>query len=140
MTTWVLGGLQKMFMADRIQELFDSCPGFWEEYNTHLVKMSKGKLHCHSKNPQLRLPSNNLRNEERQFGYRQCSFHTHRSAVGQGKCPHSIFPLSPFIPAFATSPSTDGDVGSVCSPASTSASPILSPTTDTIFDLYLTAH
>ncbi len=39
------------------------------------------------KNPQLRLPENKLRSEERFFGFRQCSFHSHRSAVGEGVCP-----------------------------------------------------
>ncbi|KAK7757806.1 hypothetical protein SLS62_000184 [Diatrype stigma] len=71
MTTWVLGGLQRVFVAERVKELFDMCPGFWDDYVTHLLKMSKGKLQFHLKNPQLRLPSNNLRGEERQFGYRQ---------------------------------------------------------------------
>ncbi|EMR70680.1 hypothetical protein UCREL1_2275 [Eutypa lata UCREL1] len=68
MTTWVLGGLQRAFVADQVKELFDMCPGYWDDYVTHLLKMSKGKLQFHQKNPQLRLPSNNLRGEERQFG------------------------------------------------------------------------
>jgi hypothetical protein len=36
----------------------------------------------------LRIPANRLRNDERAFGFRQCSFHSHRSSVGERRCPH----------------------------------------------------
>ncbi|KAI1636576.1 hypothetical protein F4809DRAFT_378218 [Biscogniauxia mediterranea] len=101
MSAWTLGGVGADAMADRIRRLFDECPGFWEEYDNHLKKMHLSKLQLQLKNPQLRLPSNSLRGEERQFGFRRCSFHTHRSTIGQGKCPSSI--------AFQmASPSSDG--------------------------------
>ncbi|KAI1375529.1 hypothetical protein F4677DRAFT_108941 [Hypoxylon crocopeplum] len=103
MTAWTLGGVVTTEMSNSIQGLFDKCPDFWAEYHSHTRKMAKTGLEGHFKNPQLRLPSNNLRNEERQFGFRQCSFHTHRSTVGQGRCPHATS-LSPLVP----SPFTDG--------------------------------
>ncbi|RYP28902.1 hypothetical protein DL767_006997 [Monosporascus sp. MG133] len=142
MTTWLLGGVQREFVADPIQDLFDTCPGFWEEYVTHLLKMSNCKHLFHFKNPQLRLPSNNLRNEERQFGYRQCSFHTHRSKVGQGNCPHTFPPLAPATLPSPTPPLTDGDIKSkgTDSPDASSESSVLSPSSDSIFDMYLDAR
>lgn len=93
------------------------CPGYWEDYVNHLLKMSKGRIQFHMKNPQMRLPSNNLRVEGRQFGYRQCSFHTHRSTVGQGQCPHTLPPsLRP------TRPPADEDTRSIGSDTSDSFS------------------
>jgi hypothetical protein len=71
-----------------LQELFAACPVFRDDYVAHLAKSSRNRIRLQFKNPQLRLPTNSLRNDERQFGYRQCSFHTHRSSVGQGRCPH----------------------------------------------------
>ncbi|OTB03096.1 hypothetical protein M426DRAFT_45814, partial [Hypoxylon sp. CI-4A] len=88
MTAWTLGGVVSKDLSRKIQRLLEKCPDFWAEYHSHTRKMAQTGLEGHFKNPQLRLPSNNLRNEERQFGFRQCSFHTHRSTVGQGKCPH----------------------------------------------------
>ncbi|ROT39749.1 hypothetical protein SODALDRAFT_339177 [Sodiomyces alkalinus F11] len=70
--------------------LFQLYPDFHVEYTLHVAKLKKGKLDARIKNPQLRIPANRLRNDERQFGFRQCSFHTHRAAVGEGKCPHDI--------------------------------------------------
>ncbi|KAI0009108.1 hypothetical protein F4779DRAFT_617936 [Xylariaceae sp. FL0662B] len=89
MTAWTLSGVVPPDLAKKIQRLFETCPDFLVEYNTHTRKMTKSGNEGPFKNPQLRLPSNNLRNGERQFGFRQCSFHTHRSRVGQGKCPHT---------------------------------------------------
>ncbi|KJZ73572.1 hypothetical protein HIM_07128 [Hirsutella minnesotensis 3608] len=43
-----------------------------------------------AKNPQLRITANSLRNDQRIFGFRECSFHSHRSAVGQARCPHAV--------------------------------------------------
>ncbi|KAI1386981.1 uncharacterized protein F4822DRAFT_331579 [Hypoxylon trugodes] len=108
MTAWTLGGVVTTEMNNNIQRLFDQFPDFSAEYHSHTRKMAKSGLESHFKNPQLRLPSNNLRNEERQFGFRQCSFHTHRSTVGQGRCPHTT-PLSPLL---APSPFTDGYIES----------------------------
>jgi hypothetical protein len=90
-----------------LETFFGECAGLREEYSSHLSKVAASRLEVDCKNPQLRLPSNSLRNEERQFGYRQCSFHTHRSTVGQRHCPHA-HSLSPLI----CSPLSDGYVES----------------------------
>ncbi|KAJ2977962.1 hypothetical protein NUW58_g7646 [Xylaria curta] len=104
MIAWGMGDAEA---GDALETAFSECVGLKEEYNSHLIKVAASKLDVDFKNPQLRLPSNNLRNEERQFGYRQCSFHTHRSTVGQKRCPHA-HSLSPLI----HSPLTDGCVES----------------------------
>ncbi|KAI0829977.1 hypothetical protein F5Y06DRAFT_210037 [Hypoxylon sp. FL0890] len=128
MTAWTLGGVVTNEMSKAIQRLFDQCPDFWAEYHSHTRKMAQTGLEGHFKNPQLRLPSNNLRNEERQFGFRQCSFHTHRSTVGQGRCPHAAS-LSPLVP----SPYTDGYVESDSDRGeSRLGSRMVSPCSDTI--------
>ncbi|KAI2616597.1 hypothetical protein GGR54DRAFT_233855 [Hypoxylon sp. NC1633] len=128
MTAWTLGGVVTTEISNSIQHLFDKCPDFWAEYHSHTRKMAKTGLEGNFKNPQLRLPSNNLRNEERQFGFRQCSFHTHRSTVGQGKCPHATS-LSPVVP----SPFTDGFVESDSDRGeSRFGSQMVSPSSDTI--------
>ncbi|KAK8049531.1 hypothetical protein PG994_011261 [Apiospora phragmitis] len=80
MTAWTLGG--------GFERPGTGCPDFWRDYVAHISKISKSRVRIATKNPQLRLPSNRLRNDERQFGFRQCSFHTHRSVVKQGRCPH----------------------------------------------------
>ncbi|CAJ2513408.1 Uu.00g015270.m01.CDS01 [Anthostomella pinea] len=77
MIAWTLGGVDTDGIADKISLLLRECPGLKGEYREHLKKMAASRLETNFKNPQLRLPSNNLRNEERQFGFRQCSFHTH---------------------------------------------------------------
>jgi hypothetical protein len=65
------------------------------------------------KNPQLRLPMNKLRNEERFFGFRQCSFHSHRSTIGEGVCPltqvHSPSKPSPWMRTKEDLESDDSD-------------------------------
>ncbi|KAI0969984.1 hypothetical protein F4678DRAFT_144215 [Xylaria arbuscula] len=86
MIAWGMGDEEAGLVLETI---FSECAGLREEYDTHLNKVAASKLDVGFKNPQLRLPSNQLRNEERQFGYRQCSFHSHRSTVGQGRCPHA---------------------------------------------------
>ncbi|KAK8056302.1 hypothetical protein PG993_001529 [Apiospora rasikravindrae] len=89
MTAWTLGGgFERPGTAQQMHDLFEGCPDFWRDYVAHISKISKSRVRIATKNPQLRLPSNHLRNDERQFGFRQCSFHTHRSLVKQGRCPH----------------------------------------------------
>lgn len=98
MTAWSLGGSLDGMLdspAEKMEALFQIVPDFWDDYVAHLDKSSKSRVKLQFKNPQLRLESNNLRNDERQFGYRQCSFHTHRSSVGQGKCLHTLVQVSP---------------------------------------------
>ncbi|KAI1872422.1 hypothetical protein JX265_005302 [Neoarthrinium moseri] len=139
MAAWSLGGcVEKIGTADKMGALFQACPEFWHDYVAHLSKSSKSKIKLAFKNPQLRLPSNNLRNDERQFGFRQCSFHTHRSSVGQGRCPHA-FSLSPSYPyppvqrpeSPLTEEDSDLELGSI-----TGKALVASPRT-AIFDLYL---
>ncbi|TDZ53094.1 hypothetical protein CTRI78_v007208 [Colletotrichum trifolii] len=74
---------------DRFREMMERFPEFTTDYTQHLRKMKSSKLDTSIKNPQLRIPANRLRNEERQFGFRQCSFHSHRAAVGERRCPHT---------------------------------------------------
>ncbi|KAK7970733.1 hypothetical protein PG988_009806 [Apiospora saccharicola] len=89
MTAWTLGGgFDRSGTAEQMHELFEGCPDYWRDYVAHISKISKSRVRIATKNPQLRLPSNHMRNDERQFGFRQCSFHTHRSMVKQGRCPH----------------------------------------------------
>ncbi|KAF6840350.1 hypothetical protein CMUS01_03947 [Colletotrichum musicola] len=94
MVAWsVAGGSSSMAREDggleRFQEMMERFPEFTTDYTSHLRKMKSSKLNTCIKNPQLRIPANKLRNEERQFGFRQCSFHSHRAAVGERRCPHT---------------------------------------------------
>jgi hypothetical protein len=66
---------------------------FMAEYKGHVRKMTASGLDLRVKNPQLRIPANSLRNEERRFAFRQCAFHTHRAAVGEGRCPHDLLEI-----------------------------------------------
>ncbi|KHN99918.1 uncharacterized protein MAM_01842 [Metarhizium album ARSEF 1941] len=72
----------------RFQALLDSLPDFAADYATHVRNMKAAGLDVRFKNPQLRISANKLRNDERMFGFRECSFHSHRAAVGEGRCPH----------------------------------------------------
>lgn len=74
----------------RFQALLDELPEFAADYSVHSRKMAASGLDVRFKNPQLRIPANRLRNEERAFGFRQCSFHSHRARVGQHRCPHAV--------------------------------------------------
>ncbi|KAB5530536.1 hypothetical protein GE09DRAFT_1228524 [Coniochaeta sp. 2T2.1] len=88
MVAWTMA-MQGGEPTDEWQDLITAHPVLDHDYASHLKKMagSRGANLC-IKNPQLRLPANRLRSEERFFGFRQCSFHSHRSAVGEGPCPH----------------------------------------------------
>lgn len=85
-------------------ELFAEFPELHDDYMKHVDKMTDSRADARVKNPQLRLPRNKLKNEERHFGYRQCSFHSHRSSVGEGRCPYAmeqpevVSPVSPHQP------------------------------------------
>ncbi|PHH65526.1 hypothetical protein CDD81_2306 [Ophiocordyceps australis] len=67
--------------------LFESLPEFNQDYVAHMRSMKAAHLDVRFKNPQLRISANKLRNEQRLFGFRECSFHSHRAAVGQARCP-----------------------------------------------------
>ncbi|KAH7329070.1 hypothetical protein B0I35DRAFT_473709 [Stachybotrys elegans] len=79
----------------RFQPLLDTLPEFAMDYTMHLRKLRASRLDIRLKNPQLRIPANKLRNDERSFGFRECSFHSHRAAVGQRRCPHEHELVSP---------------------------------------------
>ena len=74
--------------ANRFRHLIDEIPELSDDYTVHMNKMADSGLDVRFKNPQLRIPANKLRNEERAFGFRECSFHSHRSTVGERRCPH----------------------------------------------------
>lgn len=74
--------------ARRFRRLIRSIDELAEDYAVHLSKMAASNLDIRVKNPQLRIPANRLRNDERAFGFRECSFHSHRSTVGERRCPH----------------------------------------------------
>ncbi|KZL85180.1 hypothetical protein CI238_03036 [Colletotrichum incanum] len=117
MVAWSVAGGPSSMKGDgggleRFQDMFERFPDFATEYTSHLCKMKSSKLDTRIKNPQLRIPANKLRNEERQFGFRQCSFHSHRAAVGERRCPHTTasreldnFLLVPLVMEVALAPS-----------------------------------
>lgn len=72
------------------QKLLETLPEFEMDYSMHMRKIKASRLDIRLKNPQLRIPANKLRNDERAFGFRECSFHSHRAAVGQRRCPHAM--------------------------------------------------
>lgn len=74
--------------AGLYDRLFAVYPALREDYSVHLQKMAQSKADVRIKNPQLRLPMNKLRSGERFFGFRLCSFHSHRASVGEAMCPH----------------------------------------------------
>lgn len=82
--------------AGKFKAALDSHPQLRQDYVMHLNKMVGSRADVRIKNPQLRLPGNALRSEERFFGFRQCSFHCHRRKVGEGVCPHAaaMLPLT----------------------------------------------
>ncbi|KAH6619581.1 hypothetical protein B0J18DRAFT_248621 [Chaetomium sp. MPI-SDFR-AT-0129] len=73
-----------------VERLFTQYPLLRADYRLHLQKMAQSRADVAVKNPQLRLPANGLRSGERLFGFRQCTFHSHRAAVGEGPCPHAV--------------------------------------------------
>jgi hypothetical protein len=88
MAAWTIA-MQGEEPTEDWQRLLDDHPVLYHDYGSHLKKMAGSRgANLYIKNPQLRLPANRLRSEERFFGFRQCSFHGHRSAVGEGPCPH----------------------------------------------------
>ncbi|KAJ4388346.1 hypothetical protein N0V85_007651 [Neurospora sp. IMI 360204] len=88
MLAWTLHGGDGT--SSQVEKLFAVFPKLKADYGIHFNKMAASKAEIRIKNPQLRLPMNNLRSEERFFGFRQCSFHSHRSTVGEGVCPHLV--------------------------------------------------
>ena len=73
-----------------LRALLDQLPEFADDLAMHHRKMRASGLDARFKNPQLRLPTNSLRNDERAFGYRECSFHSHRASIGERRCPYGV--------------------------------------------------
>ncbi|KAK0667195.1 hypothetical protein QBC41DRAFT_396441 [Cercophora samala] len=91
MLAWTLHGAEKAFLLNnQIDRLFAAFPQLRADYQLHLEKMQQSRADVRLKNPQLRLPANKLRSGERFFGFRQCTFHSHRALVGEGTCPHTL--------------------------------------------------
>ncbi len=91
MTAWALHGCnvdRDPALTSQFDRLFATYKDLAEDYRIHLEKMAQSKADVRIKNPQLRLPMNKLRSGERFFGFRQCSFHSHRATVGESLCPH----------------------------------------------------
>ncbi|KAL2123197.1 hypothetical protein VTJ04DRAFT_3652 [Mycothermus thermophilus] len=78
--------------------LFAMYPELQADYHQHLHKMAMSRADVRVKNPQLRLPANKLMSGERFFGFRQCTFHSHRASVGEGACPHTLAAPPPSHP------------------------------------------
>lgn len=90
MLAWTLQGPDKaVSMAAAVDKLFAAYPDLQADYRMHIQKMSQSRADVRIKNPQLRLPFNKLQSGERLFGFRQCSFHSHRATAGEGTCPHA---------------------------------------------------
>ncbi|KAK3393801.1 hypothetical protein B0H63DRAFT_28572 [Podospora didyma] len=105
MLAWTLYGSETtLALTNQFDRLFAAYPTLAEEYKKHLEKMAGSKADVRFKNPQLRLPVNKLRNGERFFGFRQCSFHSHRATVGEGTCPHLLAAMSPPPPTARSLP------------------------------------
>ncbi|KAK4229063.1 hypothetical protein QBC38DRAFT_473621 [Podospora fimiseda] len=105
MLAWTLHGADKAYILEKqVDRLFTVFPQLKADYGLHLEKMAQSRADVRLKNPQLRLPVNKLRNGERFFGFRQCTFHSHRASVGEGACPHTIsLALSPTMPNYSSS-------------------------------------
>lgn len=76
--------------AAEFRRLFHQLPEFTTDYARHLRNMRAAGLDVRFKNPQLRIGANRLGSEERSFGFRQCSFHSHRKTIGQARCLHQV--------------------------------------------------
>lgn len=92
MLAWTLHGADRggATMASQVDRLFAAYPALQADYHMHLDKMAQSRADVRIKNPQLRLPVNKLQSGERFFGFRQCTFHSHRATVGEGTCPHAL--------------------------------------------------
>ena len=80
-------GLANGAADDDVASLFAAYPDLRADYDAHIARMAGARADVRVKNPQLRIARNRLRSEERAFGFRQCSFHSHRREVGEGRCP-----------------------------------------------------
>ncbi|RCI15681.1 hypothetical protein L249_3500 [Ophiocordyceps polyrhachis-furcata BCC 54312] len=76
-------------VGDETRTKFGSLPDFVDDYHLHLAGLARAGLDVRLKDPRRRIACNRLRNHGRRFAFRQCSFHVHRAAVGEGPCPHA---------------------------------------------------
>jgi hypothetical protein len=92
MLAWTLHGADDKAAAltAPVERLFAAYPDLQADYAMHLHKMAQSRADVRIKNPQLRLPVNKMHSGERYFGFRQCTFHSHRATVGEGTCPHAL--------------------------------------------------
>lgn len=97
--------------AHRFRQLIDEIPDLADDYAVHIGKMADSGLDVRFKNPQLRIPANKLRNDERAFGFRECSFHSHRATVGERRCPHERKRLRSLAAAGAAAEGVGDGVG-----------------------------
>lgn len=67
--------------------LFQSLSEFSADYALHMECMKQSGHDVQIKDPKLRISENEEGNDGRFFGFRECSFHSHRSEVGEGPCP-----------------------------------------------------
>ncbi|PNP46647.1 hypothetical protein TGAMA5MH_01592 [Trichoderma gamsii] len=67
--------------------LFQSLSEFSADYAQHIKYMKESGHDIQVKNPQLRMPENEESNDGQFYGFRECSFHSHSSEVGEGPCP-----------------------------------------------------
>jgi hypothetical protein len=88
MLAWTIHLDQAHDALAKFELLLVLSPSLRQDYTLHVKRMAASRADIRIKNPQLRLPGNRLRSENRFFGFRQCSFHSHRREVGQGSCPH----------------------------------------------------
>ncbi len=109
MLAWTLANGPVADDGEAFTALFSACGDLRQDYDAHIAKMASSGADVRVKNPQLRIPRNALRSEERLFGFRQCSFHSHRKTVGERRCPHSLTLRSPAL----LSPLTPGSASSV---------------------------
>ena len=99
MFAWTRQGPDKaVTMTSAVEKLFAAYPDLKADYHMHTQKMSQSRADVRVKNPQLRLPFNRLQSGERRFGFRQCSFHSHRATVGGGTWPHALALGRPPVP------------------------------------------
>lgn len=91
MLAWTINGPGKAeALTGQVDKVFAAHPQLKADYNMHIQKMAMSRADVGIKNPQLRLPVNKLLSGERLFGFRQCTFHSHRATVGEGTCPHAL--------------------------------------------------
>jgi hypothetical protein len=119
MLAWTLHGAgptekHHAALAGQVDKLFAAYPPLRADYLLHLEKMAQSRADVRIKNPQLRLPANKLLSGERYFGFRQCTFHSHRASVGEGPCPWLAHGLTAMTAAY-------GDEGEASAPVLSTA-------------------